>query len=225
MQRSLVARLAQDEPAWRTLIIEDEDVNAQLLQQLLERAGFQVQVAENGKKGIEAFQSWRPHFIWMDWRMPVMDGLEATRRIRALEGGQEVKIAVLSASAFEDEKAQMMAAGADDYVAKPLQLDAIYNCMARLLGISFVAGCSEPTTGAHRGAAIDPVALAALPASAILELKGAVVSLNSARIATAIEQVALSNAPLADTLARHAQQLQYTKILLASQATGDSPIA
>ena len=120
---AVVARLAPGQPEYRVLIVEDQAENWQLLRQLLERAGFQVRVAENGAEGVEAFQSWRPHFIWMDWRMPVMDGLEATRRIRALDGGREVKIVALSASVFKEEREQVLAAGVDDFVPKPIQFE------------------------------------------------------------------------------------------------------
>ncbi len=71
-----------------------------MLQHLMQNAGLQVQLAENGARGVDAFQAWRPHLVWMDLRMPVMDGKEAIRRIRALDGGLEVKIVAVSALVF-----------------------------------------------------------------------------------------------------------------------------
>ena len=68
-----------------------------------------------------SFVTWRPHFIWMDWRLPDMDGLEVTRRIRALDGGRDVKIAILSAFAFTEYRNEALAAGVDDFVTKPFQ--------------------------------------------------------------------------------------------------------
>jgi CheY-like chemotaxis protein len=84
--------------------------NRLLLQRLLEGAGLQVRIAENGKSGMEMFREWRPHLIWMDVRMPVMDGLEATRQIRMLEGGKSVRIVALTASAFKEERDNIMTA-------------------------------------------------------------------------------------------------------------------
>src|SRR6185295_3315533 len=88
----------------RILNVEDQIENWLLLQRLLQTAGFQVRVAEDGGKAVEAFALWRPHFIWMDMRLPVLSGLEATRRIRELEGGREVRIVAVTASALASER-------------------------------------------------------------------------------------------------------------------------
>src|ERR1700757_4002476 len=98
---------------------------------LLEAAGFEVMVAENGFGGIDKFSRWRPHFIWMDWRLPDMDGLQVTRRIRALNGGKDVKIAIFSAFAFSGYRDEALAAGIDDFVSKPFQPEEVFDCLAR----------------------------------------------------------------------------------------------
>ena len=211
------ARLAPGEPEWRILVVEDTEANSLLLKQLVEQAGFRVRVAENGARGVALFESWQPHFIWMDWRMPVMDGLEATRRIRTLRGGKDVKIAVLSASVFKDERDHIMAAGADDFVAKPLQPGRIFECMERQLGLSLVY---EDSTGEVAGAEeqLDRAALATLPLAVRLELRRAVLSLDGDVMAHAIGLVAASDPHLAESLNQRAQHLGYTGILLALQA-------
>jgi CheY-like chemotaxis protein len=93
-----VIALAEGQPESRILIVEDQQENWMVLERLLANPGFRVRVAENGAQGVKEFREWRPQFIWMDLRMPVMDGVEATRRIRACEGGHEVKIAAVTAS-------------------------------------------------------------------------------------------------------------------------------
>jgi signal transduction histidine kinase/CheY-like chemotaxis protein len=207
--------LAPGQPERRILIVEDREENSQLLRRLLEHAGFHVRVAQNGPAGVEAFQSWRPHFIWMDWRMPVMDGLEATRRIRALEGGRDVKIVALSASVFKEERDQVLAAGADDFLPKPIVFGRIFDCMGKHLGVRFVSDDRRATAAKVPSHDLDREALAVLPPALRAELKDALISLDAGRIAGSIRLVAESDAALGGSLDSHAAELRYTVILQA----------
>jgi CheY-like chemotaxis protein len=222
--RTVAHHVAPGQPDYRVLIVEDEEVNAMLLRRLMEGAGFQVRVAEDGAMGVEAFQSWRPHLIWMDWRLPVMDGLEATRRIRTLKGGQEVKIVVVSASVFKDEREQMLAAGADDVLPKPIQFKQMYDCLTRQLGVRFIRGDSRTTGAADRDEPLKPDAIAALSQELRRELVDALVSLDRVRIADAIQSVSAVDPDLGGTLAHHADRLEYSFILRAVQAAPGSGI-
>ncbi len=133
----LVISLADNEPEWRILVVEDQLENQLLIQKVLKQVGFQVKIAENGQRGVELFQSWHPHFIWMDRRMPVMDGLTATKAIRKLPGGDKVKIVALTASVFKDQRQEVMDAGSDDFVRKPYRPEELYDCMARHLNLHY----------------------------------------------------------------------------------------
>ncbi len=213
------AKLAPGQPEYRILIVEDQTENWMLLRQLLEQAGFEVRVAGNGEEGIAIFTSWRPHLIWMDWRMPVMDGLEATRRIRTLEGGQSVKIVALSASVFKDEREGLLAAGANDFVSKPIQIEQIFDCMARQLGAQFVLphdDVAPATTGLAEP--LRPEMLAALPPLLRAQLAEALVTLDTAGIERIILRVSEIDPALGDVLARHADGLGFTAILQAVRA-------
>ena len=137
IEKRQVLSLAADQPEYRILIAEDQRDNQLLLQNLLERAGFKVKIAENGAAAVELFQQWQPHFIWMDRRMPVMDGLTATRKIRELPGGKAVKISALTASVFQEQKKEVMDAGSDDFIRKPYQPDEIFNCLAKHLELRY----------------------------------------------------------------------------------------
>jgi signal transduction histidine kinase/CheY-like chemotaxis protein len=214
-----MSRLEPGQPQRRVLIVEDQPANALLLRGLLEQAGFHVQVANDGAKGVEAFRSWRPHFIWMDWRMPVMDGLEATRLIRALDGGRDVKIVALSASVFREERDQLLAAGVDDFVAKPVEFGAIYDCMARQLGLRFV-----PLEGEARPIlALDQGALAAVAPALRTELADALVSLEADRISSWTRRIAAADPALGSALESLATQFQYTAILRALNDCDGAP--
>ena len=121
----------------RVLIVEDDAESATVLRKMLTRAGFQVRVAENGALGIEAFQQWRPHFIWMDLGLPQLSGTEATRRIRQLDGGAEIKIAALTAAAYVAGRDAVMRSGFDDCIFKPFRETEIFLCMALHLGVRY----------------------------------------------------------------------------------------
>ena len=210
-----LAHLAPGQPECRVLIVEDEAVNQMLLRQLLEHVGFCVQVAEDGAVGVEAFAAWHPHFIFMDWRMPVMDGLEAIGRIRKLPGGREVKIAVLSASVFKEERAQVLTAGADDFLCKPIELEEVQASLARHLAVRFVGEEPAFRVSTRISVALDRHAIAALPAPVRAELEGAIVSLEAEPIARAIRSVGHLDGALGNALEYHAGRLEYTAILRA----------
>ncbi len=211
--RARVIGLAPGQPEFRILIIEDQQENWLLLQRLLEGVGLTVRVAVNGLLGVEAFQAWRPHFIWMDIRMPVMDGLEATQRIRALEGGRNVKIAALTASAFKEERDRITAAGMDDFIRKPYQIEDIFDCLTRHLDIHFLREESVADTAPTPTADRMSEALADLPDQLRQELNDALVNLDSEQIDQAICRIAELNPHLAGQLKHDADQLAYTAIL------------
>jgi signal transduction histidine kinase/CheY-like chemotaxis protein len=129
--------LEPGQPEWRVLIVEDDPESATVLRKMLTRSGFQVRIAESGTLGIEAFQQWRPHFIWMDLGLPQLSGPEAARRIRQLDGGAETKIAAITAAAAASERDEAMRAGFDDFTFKPFRQTEIFSCMARHLGVRY----------------------------------------------------------------------------------------
>ena len=212
---SRITGLEPGQPEYRVLIVEDREENWLLLHRLLQNAGFQVQVAEDGATGIEKFRTWRPHFIWMDWRLPGMDGLEATRRIRELEGGHNVKIAILSAFAFTEYREEALAA-ADDFVGKPFRAEEIFDCLARHLGVRYTYQTAVTEKAAS---ALVQEALEALPAELRKELMDAVISLDIERIAGAINRISGQDAALGRVLSQYAERYAYSSILQALQSS------
>jgi signal transduction histidine kinase/CheY-like chemotaxis protein len=209
-----VAGFAAGLPECRVLVVEDDRENQKLMKYLLQRAGFQVRIAQDGAEGVECFREWQPHFIWMDLRMPVMNGFDTTRRIRTLEGGREVKIAAVTASGFAEERNEALAAGMDDYIRKPYRPSEIFECMARQLGGRYqrkaVAVAGEPV------AELRPEDLAALPQELRAGLREALLALDVERISAAIGRVSQENAPLGSALARCASRYAYTAMLDAT---------
>jgi CheY-like chemotaxis protein len=139
-----VTGLAPDQPTYRLLVVDDKEVNRDLLVRLLAPLGFEVQEAANGQEALDVWQRWRPHLIWMDMRMPVMDGYEATRRIKATTQGQGTVIIAITASALEEDRAVILSEGCDDYLRKPFREEEIFQALTKHLGVRFVLAPVEP---------------------------------------------------------------------------------
>ncbi|MBE9137756.1 PAS domain S-box protein [Nodosilinea sp. LEGE 07088] len=146
-----VVGLAPNQTQYHILVVEDHDENRQFLARLLRSIGISVQEAEHGQAAVRAWQQWQPHLIWMDMRMPVMDGYAATRQIRTLEATQApqpflTKILALTASAFDSERQAILAAGCDDLVLKPVTATLVFEKIAEHLGVRYLYQADRATS-------------------------------------------------------------------------------
>ncbi len=129
---------------FRILIAEDTRLNRQLLTRILTPLGFEVREVNNGQEAIAVWQSWSPHLIWMDARMPILDGNEATSAIRAIETehnipeSERVKIIALTASLVNSPEEDLSIYGFDGFVTKPFTEDLIFEEMAKHLNLQYV---------------------------------------------------------------------------------------
>lgn len=133
-----VKHLAPGQPDYRILVAEDQHANRVLLVRILESAGFIVRTASDGCEAVAIAKAWRPHLIWMDIRMPDMDGYEATRQIKAARLLPHPVIIGLTANAFEEERNRVLASGCDHFVRKPFKVNQIFQTMAQYLPIQYV---------------------------------------------------------------------------------------
>jgi signal transduction histidine kinase/ActR/RegA family two-component response regulator len=211
--------LEAGQPDYRVLVVEDQCENWVLLERLLRNAGFRVRVAENGEVGVKIFQEWRPDFIWMDIRMPVMDGSEAARRIRALEGGRDVKIAAVTASGSNSSRAELLAAGMDDFVRKPYRTQEIFECMARHMGVRYRRTAAAPLLPCNPAVELRVDTIAALPAVLRAELRDALTALDVDWISRTVAKVAEHDADLSAALANLAKRYAYTAMLEAVECS------
>lgn len=208
-----VIGLLEGQPRFRVLIVEDQPENRLLLLNLLEPLGFELRVAVNGKEAVELFDQWHPHLIWMDMRMPVMDGMEATRRIKSTEAGAHTKIVALTAHALEDERREILAAGCDDFVRKPYRDSEIFDALSTHLGIRFRhsdSGTSENEANVSTSVADG---LRELPPHFADDLLRAVQFLESPRILSVIAHISELNHELGERLRRMVENLQYRELL------------
>lgn len=128
--------LARMSPRRKILVVDDEPFNREVLVDMLEHIGLTVEVASNGKEAVEKVRSTNYDVVLMDMQMPEMDGLRATKAIRALPGMDRLVIIAVTANAFDDDRAKCLEAGMDDFVAKPFCPDKLFEKLARGAGHS-----------------------------------------------------------------------------------------
>jgi signal transduction histidine kinase/ligand-binding sensor domain-containing protein/CheY-like chemotaxis protein len=148
LQKETVTRrvigIDSGQPTYRLLIVDDKEVNRQLMVKILSPFGFDLREARDGKEAMEIWEKWEPHLIWMDMRMPVMDGYEATRRIKSTTHGQATVIVALTASALEEDRVIILSEGCDAYIRKPFREDEIFDALDRHIGVRFIYEDIEP---------------------------------------------------------------------------------
>ena len=212
--RGRIVGLVEGQPRFRLLIAEDQQENRLLLHKLFEPLGFELRDAVNGQEAVALFEEWHPHLIWMDIRMPVMDGLEAARRIKATEAGGRTKIVALTAHALDEEREPILAAGCDDLVRKPFREQELFEVMARHLGLKYLYEKEgERILPPGPKAAFRPEQWAALPAELLTQLHQAAVELDTNRTLALIERVKEHDASIGGCLHELARNLDYPQLL------------
>lgn len=209
-RRQVVGLQAVQEPP-RVLVVDDQQNNREWLSKLLALVGFSVAEADNGDKAIRIWEAWKPQVILMDWRMPVMDGLEATRRIKAKPGGEQTVIIALTASAMDGDRRTVMESGVDDYLSKPCQEDDLLKRLQTHLGLTY-RYADEKTAlqpDAPGVASLDPEPPSGLPSELIAELQQATLDGDKRRLDDLIRTVAKQAPTYANSLQQLADQYQY----------------
>ncbi|WP_157015550.1 response regulator [Mesorhizobium xinjiangense] len=117
----------------KILLVEDNEMNRDMLSRRLSRSGFEVLIADNGKAGVELAVSEKPDLILMDMSLPVMDGWEATRRIKADLATSSIPVIALTAHAMAGDRDMALEAGCDDYDSKPVDLSRLVRKIEQLL--------------------------------------------------------------------------------------------
>ena len=208
-----VLRLQPGQATCRVLIADDIEDNRQLLAQLLAPVGFEIRLATNGAEAVQEFEEWRPHLILMDFRMPVMDGHEAIRRIRAMAGGEDPKIIAVTASAMDENRQELMEIGADDFISKPFREAELFQKIHAHVGVEYVYA-EDPTAAAQEEAAeLTPESLAGWPQDLIDPMREAVITADLDQLLARIQEVEARDPRIAQGLRRLAEGFQYQKLL------------
>jgi two-component system sensor histidine kinase ChiS len=220
-----VVRLAEGTPAYRLLAVDDSAANRKLLCQLFRPLGFEVREAQDGVEAIQIWDEWDPHLIWMDMRMPVMDGYQATREIKSTTKGQATVIIALTASALEEDRAVILSEGCDDYVRKPFREEELYEILEQHLGVEFVYEDLEPSEAEAESPGrwsltddrLDLIQLrrrlAELPQAWRAAIERATVLGATDQLLAGIDEIRVQEPELAEVLAKWAGDFDHQRIL------------
>ena len=211
-----VVGLAPGQPAFRILVVEDNEHNRNLLIKLLEIVGFDVRDALNGRDAIEIWKEWQPHLIWMDMRMPVMDGYKATSHIKTSGEGNGTVIIALTASAFAEDRINVIEHGCNDFVGKPFREKEIFEMMGKHLGVKYIyeedAHTQTLTDYRFSNEEIKSM-VAAMPKEMMIKLRKAASACDGEQVKQLINDVRIQNASLADIFSANSKQYAFYKIV------------
>jgi PAS domain S-box-containing protein len=219
-----IVGLAPDQPQYRILVVEDKWTNRHLLVNLLKTIGFQVREAENGQQAVALWSSWQPHLIFMDMRMPVMDGYEATKRIKVHIQGQATVIIALTASAFAEQRTAILAEGCDDFISKPFREQILLDKIAEHLGVRYTYEASLLPPLQEEEESVETLtqeALATMPSQWLSQLHRAAEACNDEEIFALIEQIPESHATLKSTLTHLVENFRLDIIIEATSTPDD----
>jgi PAS domain S-box-containing protein len=213
-----VKGLAPHQPVLRLLVVDDNADNRLLLTKILSEVGFQVYEAGNGQEAINLFEVYQPHLIWMDMRMPVMDGYEATAKIRQLRGGNQVKIIAITASAFIEQHDDIIAAGCDAVLHKPFHAPELFAALMSCLNVKFIYR-DIPAVKTAPKQEITVEKLGNLPVELLQQLHEAALNLDMEETDMIIAQIRKIAPKIADGLEELAGHYKFDQIIqLTEQA-------
>lgn len=211
-----VVGLAKDQPEYRVLVVDDNYISRFLLSELLRGVGIKVWQAEDGRKAVDAFNKWQPDLIFMDIRMPAMDGKAATRAIKATPKGRETPIIAVTAQAFDDDRKAVLAAGCDDFISKPFDETELFQKLAQYLNLQLIyatdgaESLDVPLVELQR---LSSTRIEEIPHELIMELHDEAIMLDMESTNRVIEKIGLHDGVVANALSRVLEAYHFDKII------------
>lgn len=234
--------LVANQPNYRILVVDDQTENRLLLLKLIEQLGLEVEEATSGAEAFRVWQRWRPHLVWMDIRLPELDGYEVTRRIRAEEQKatttiwREQSIAppfpasplphlpsplppshtiiiALTAQASTSDRICALNAGCDDYVSKPFQVDTLFRKMAEHLGLDFTYIAEPEEQIPISREALTPASLLVMPRTWVMQLHQTSLACDERAVKQLLRQIPVEHASLACGLVAFVQNFDFEQIV------------
>jgi len=218
-----VMQLVPGQPHHRVLVVDDQPENRLLMVRLMTQLGLEAREAHNGQDAVQLWREWKPDLIWMDIRMPVLDGYEATRQIRAMEPDRGSVIIALTAQSSQSDRTLALAAGCNDYISKPFREETLFLKMQEHLGLQYLysdGGSPTPKTAdpvvslAEQACdEIKRIELTDLPPDWLAKIEDATICGDDQTIAALISQLPSSAAKLATCLGEWNRHYQFERIL------------
>jgi CheY-like chemotaxis protein len=200
--------------SYKILTVDDKPINNQLLIKLLSPLGFEMKTASNGQEAIAIWDEWEPHLIWMDMRMPVMDGYEATKYIKSTTKGNATAVIALTASVLEEEKAIVLSVGCDDFLRKPFVEHTIFDTLAKHLGVKYIfAETNTPRLDETSENILTSPQLACMSEAWITQIYEATLEANTNLVLQLIGEIPKTENYLRQSLTKLARQFQFEEIV------------
>ncbi|HSM82402.1 MAG TPA: MHYT domain-containing protein [Nodosilinea sp.] len=211
-QPRAILRLSDHQPTHRILVADDVAESRLLMRHWLEGVGFEVCEAANGQAALDLWVAWQPHLICLDMRMPVLDGYDVARQVRQSPGGAATVIIAVTASVFEEQRSDCIAAGCNEVLPKPLQRDRLLEPIGRRLGLTYqyaeqpeatdqlLPAASPSPAGPHRS--LTQADLLALDPARLADLHQAAQAADDRRVRQMLAQFPADHQHLAQQLAQ-----------------------
>ena len=220
-----VKHLALGQTKYRLAVIDDRQTNRLALLKLLQSVGFEPRTANNGVEAIALWHEWQPDLIWMDMRMPVMDGYEATRTIKSHPQGKATIIIALTASAFEEQREKVIQAGCDDFVPKPFSEQTIFDKLNQHLGVKFIYESEVEHLANESVKAAKPITLKdleSLPPELVSELNQAAIAVDGEKLEQLITQIPDSQQHIVEGISKMLSEYDFDSIIDLTESNTNS---
>ncbi|MBW4534440.1 MAG: response regulator [Pleurocapsa minor HA4230-MV1] len=217
-----VKQLAPGQANYRIAVVDDRETNRLVLVKLLTSVGFQPRTATNGQEAIALWQSWQPDLIWMDMRMPIIDGYEATRQIKQQSNIKRTIIIAITASAFEEQRAKILDAGCDDLVAKPFTEQIIFDKLTQYLGVKFIyqleSNQQDIASTNHLNQSLSAKDLANLSPTLVNDLNQAAIAIDAEQIIQLMAQIPPTQQHIAQGISEMLNNYDFDGIINLTQS-------
>ncbi|VEP11538.1 putative Histidine kinase [Hyella patelloides LEGE 07179] len=208
--------LAPDRPSYRILVVDDKTENRLLLNHLLTNIGFEIKEAANGQESIDICANWYPHLVLMDIHLPVMNGIDATIEIKNQTQDNPIPVIALTASVFEESKIEVLKAGCDDFLSKPIRDTLLFEKIAEHIPVTYVYEVEEIESKSINNQNLELENLSFMPNDWLKNVNQAACQLNEDLLLELIAQIPDEQNHIVQTLINKINNFDFDEIIQLS---------